>query len=174
MQAYAGQAKDRQLIELASKNSPIWTRLQLRPPICNSAARNASTGSKSQESVDQRKRNRRKNHTACRTMARQKIRVPKKIGNDTQEHELAPRNAIFDPLAASASIARQPRNRSSYPSTRRGSRIYQCVAQLRPCQSIPGSTLDLYSVVLPWMQGAAAAKVDAAIRAAVDKNKGFR
>jgi len=47
--------------------------------------------------------------------------------------------------------------------------VHPKVAQERLGHSSVGITLDLYSHVLPGMQEDAAAKVDAAIRAALDK-----
>jgi integrase len=47
--------------------------------------------------------------------------------------------------------------------------IHPKVAQERLGHSSIGITLDLYSHVLPGMQGHAAAKIDAAIRAAIDR-----
>jgi integrase len=48
--------------------------------------------------------------------------------------------------------------------------VHPKVAQERLGHSSIGITLDLYSHVLPGMQDDAAAKVDAAIRAAIDKS----
>jgi integrase len=47
--------------------------------------------------------------------------------------------------------------------------IHPKVAQERLGHSSVGITLDLYSQVLPGMQDDAAAKIDAAIRAAIDR-----
>jgi integrase len=47
--------------------------------------------------------------------------------------------------------------------------VHPKVAQERLGHSSVGITLDLYSHVLPGMQEDAAAKVDAAIRAAIDE-----
>jgi integrase len=49
--------------------------------------------------------------------------------------------------------------------------VHPKVAQERLGHSTVGITLDLYSHVLPGMQEDAAAKVDATIRAAIDKNR---
>jgi integrase len=50
--------------------------------------------------------------------------------------------------------------------------VHPKVAQERLGHSSVGITLDLYSHVLPGMQEDAAAKVDAAIRAAIDRSRG--
>lgn len=50
--------------------------------------------------------------------------------------------------------------------------IHPKIAQERLGHSSIGITLDLYSRVMPGMQEDAAAKVDAAMRAAIDKAEG--
>ena len=52
--------------------------------------------------------------------------------------------------------------------------VHSKVAQERLGHASVGVTLDLYSHVLPGMQEDAAAKVDAAIRAAIDASEAFR
>jgi integrase len=78
-----------------------------------------------------------------------------------------------------SSIASQPRLltcrasashdlRHTHATKLLSSGVHPKVAQERRGHSSVGITLDLYSRVLPGMQEDAAAKVDAAIRAAID------
>ena len=59
--------------------------------------------------------------------------------------------------------------RHSHATQLLASGIHPKIAQERLGHSSVGITLDLYSHVLPGMQEDAAAKVDAALRAAIDK-----
>ncbi|MHC2019920.1 tyrosine-type recombinase/integrase [Methylobacterium sp. CM6247] len=62
--------------------------------------------------------------------------------------------------------------RHSHATQMSTSGIHPKIAQERLGHSSIGITLDLYSRVMPGMQEDAAAKVDAAMRAAIDKAAG--
>jgi site-specific recombinase XerD len=53
-----------------------------------------------------------------------------------------------------------------------GSGVHPKIAQERLGHSTVKTTIDLYSHVMPGMQEGAAARIDDAIRAAVDKHRG--